>query len=40
MKAAQLAAAKRALASAESDLRAAGQNLAAMKIGAVLRGLK
>lgn len=40
MKAAQLSAAIRALTQAESDLRAAGQNLAAMRIGSIIRGLK
>jgi len=40
MKAAHLAAAIRALASAEADLLAAGKPGAAMRIGAVLRSLK
>lgn len=39
MKVAQLSSAKRALAQAESDLRAAGMGLAAMKTGAILRSL-
>jgi hypothetical protein len=32
-------AAKRALALAEAELKAAGEGLAAMRVGAVLRGL-
>jgi hypothetical protein len=37
---ARLTAAKRYLQHAEAELEAAGENLAAMRVGAVSRGLK
>lgn len=40
MEAAHFSAALRALTTAEEELKSAGEPLAAMKVGAILRGLK